>query len=83
MNYYRGNVPPCNHACSGTRMPIPSAMQPTMQQVPHVTSHKEHRSLAMAYVPWQEYKDLYDPETAWRQGTLFQQLDLPFSGKRG
>ena len=34
--------------------------------------------LAMAYVPMQEWKNLYDLETGFGQGTLFEDLDFPF-----
>ena len=39
--------------------------------------------LAMAYVKWQEWNDLYEPCKALKNGTLFQELDKPFSGKGG
>lgn len=37
---------------------------------------------AMAYVPYQQYepKNLYSPEQALQQGTLFPVLDKPFFG---
>lgn len=38
--------------------------------------------LGMAYVPIQEFDDLYDEELALRKGTLFAPLDLPFLGRR-
>lgn len=38
--------------------------------------------LGMAYVPFQEFDDLYDEELALRKGTLFAPLDLPFLGRR-
>lgn len=34
--------------------------------------------LAMAYVPWQEWEELYDEDTALTAGTLFRALDLPW-----
>lgn len=34
--------------------------------------------LAMAYVPFQEWEDIYDDETALARGTLFRALDLPW-----
>ena len=40
----------------------------------------ENISLAMAYVPYQEWRDLYDETMALRQGTLFAELDKPFLG---
>ena len=39
--------------------------------------------LAMAYVPWQDFNDLYATEKALCRGTIFQKLDKPFSGKGG
>ncbi len=34
--------------------------------------------LAMAYVPWQQWQNIYDPSKALWVGTIFQDLDLPF-----
>lgn len=36
--------------------------------------------IAMAYVPWQRWGEVYDPEKALCRGTLFPALDLPFTG---
>ena len=36
--------------------------------------------LAMVYAPCQVFGDLYDAQTALKQGTLFKELDLPFEG---
>ena len=36
--------------------------------------------LAMAYVPWQSFRETYEPEDALRAGTVFPELDLPFLG---
>lgn len=38
----------------------------------------ENARVGFAYVPYQEYKDLYDYKTALSQGTLFKELDIPF-----
>ncbi|MCC2231101.1 MAG: spore coat associated protein CotJA [Lachnospiraceae bacterium] len=32
----------------------------------------------MAYVPWQVWQDLYDPEDAFPIGTIFRELDYPW-----
>lgn len=34
--------------------------------------------LGMAYVPWQHWKETYEPCKALREGTLFPELCLPF-----
>ena len=39
-------------------------------------------SLAMAYVPFQEFRDLNEPDEALAAGTLFRELDKPFYGQR-
>ena len=40
------------------------------------------RPLAMAYVPYQEFEDLYADDEALYNGTLFRKLNLPFVGRR-
>ena len=39
--------------------------------------------LAMAYVPWQRWRNLYDSNKGFHRGTIFQELDKPFCGKGG
>lgn len=39
--------------------------------------------LAMAYVPWQMWRKIYDAEKALCQGTIFEELDKPFQGRGG
>ncbi len=38
--------------------------------------------LAMVYAPCQPWRNLYEPDKALKQGTLFADLDLPFLGSR-
>ena len=40
-------------------------------------------TIAMAYVPWQEWRDLYTCEQALQRGTVFAELDKPFKGMGG
>lgn len=40
-------------------------------------------SLAMAYVPWQEWCALYEADKAFCRGTIFEELDKPFRGIGG
>lgn len=44
-------------------------------------SMPENPSLAMAYVPFQELNEIYEPEAALNAGTLFPALDKPFMGR--
>ena len=39
--------------------------------------------IAMAYVPWQEWRSLYEVEKGFRCGTIFAELNLPFCWKGG
>jgi hypothetical protein len=36
--------------------------------------------IAMAYVPWQSFTEIYEPDEAMRAGTIFPALNLPFLG---
>ena len=39
--------------------------------------------VAMAYVPWQRFGRLYDDlEQAYNYGTVFPELNKPFTGRR-
>lgn len=44
--------------------------------------NSEYTSLAMTYVPWQKWKDLFDIEKALMCGTLFKSLYKPFGGAK-
>ena len=41
----------------------------------------ENVVLAMAYVPWQYWSNLYSRPKAFQQGTIFVDLNKPFYGK--
>lgn len=43
----------------------------------------EDMVLAMAYVPWQKWQNIYDAEKGFCNGTIFQELNLPFYGVGG
>lgn len=38
---------------------------------------------AMAYIPFQQWGQTYEPERAFDAGTLFPVLNKPFYGRRG
>lgn len=38
--------------------------------------------LAMAYVPMQKWRDIYEADVGLDRGTMFAELDLPFLGDR-
>ncbi len=39
--------------------------------------------VTMAYVPVQQFQTMYEPEEALCQGTLFPELNKPFTAYRG
>ena len=40
-------------------------------------------ALAMAYVPMQQFKTVYEPNEALQYGTIFPELNKPFLGWKG
>ena len=39
--------------------------------------------IAMAYVPWQHFTQMYENlEKGYKAGTIFPELDKPFTGRR-
>ena len=50
---------------------------------PSVPAPACNMPVAMAYVPWQQWKDIYEPCKALESGTIFAELDKPFLGKGG
>ena len=52
------------------------------------SDHPDHSGvdslpLAMAYVPWQHFTQMYENlEKGYRAGTIFPELDKPFTGRR-
>ena len=46
------------------------------------TPFPEDPALAIAYVRWQQWGNLYEPEEAYTHGTIFPDLDKPFYGRR-
>jgi len=73
----------CDGGCSGTQ----SNRQGTSN--PDSRAYEEDRHtwgldgypLAMVYSPIQNWRNIYDNETALMRGTIFEELDLPFMGK--
>lgn len=77
MQNYRSNAMPYN---AYRQTQVPSRMGDSCMSSRDAF---EHKSLAMAYVPWQTWRDLYDTEKGFHCGTIFQELNLPFLGKGG
>lgn len=57
--------------------------RPNMPNKPEPRQEKEEdMTLAMAYVKWQKWQNLYKPDEGFCKGTIFEELDLPFYGRR-
>ena len=53
-----------------------------MQDHSHVNNIDKF-PVAMAYVPWQRFDNMYDDlEKAYCTGTIFPELNKPFTGRR-
>ena len=72
MHNYRTSTATCS---SCRPMPMPA--------VPPRCDIEGKMSLAMAYVPWQTWQDIYEAEKGFHYGTIFQELNMPFLGKGG
>lgn len=60
----------CNSEAGGT-----GAQNPPQQMQPQAP---QNRPLAMVYAVKQDWNDIYDPEIALMNGTIFRELDKPF-----
>jgi len=48
-----------------------------------ITEPLDRYPIAMCYVPWQHFDKMYDDlEVAYRNGTIFPELNKPFQGRR-
>lgn len=45
---------------------------------PVIPNRREEFPIAMAYVPWQCWQEVYPPDRALCRGTIFPELDKPF-----
>ena len=72
MQNYRNNARPC-----------PNHRHMLSPDFPPRQDFWDDKSLAMAYVPWQIWRDLYEAEKGFQCGTIFKELNLPFLGKGG
>ena len=75
MQNYRNTAMPYNN---NYRRPMPAP-----PVVPCEEESSDEMVLAMAYVKWQKWQNIYDAEKALHYGTIFQELCLPFCGIGG
>ena len=53
------------------------------QDSPNEHQHCEDMVVAMAYVPWQHMGTVFETEEAFHRGTLFPELEKPFTAGGG
>ena len=80
----------CHNNMRSMRRPMPSASSSTQMCPRRMDGCPDTRDffpedipLAMAYVRWQRWQDLYEPCKALQCGTIFRELDKPFLGRGG
>lgn len=61
----------CNCRTRQSATPVP---------LPYINHCASNQELAMAYVPWQRFRELYEADQALRHGTIFKELHKPFQG---
>lgn len=91
MAYVTRNNNRCNQFNGHRQQVMPNPMscpcdgQPTggMPDCARGCDNTQSMVVAMAYVPWQHFNQVYEPEAALMQGTLFPELDKPFYGSGG
>ncbi len=73
VNRYGGNYH--NYSMQNKMMP-----RQTKNSESFMNDNLNDMPLAMAYVPWQTWGNLYEPCEALSQGTIFKELNLKFCG---
>lgn len=94
MNFYqagRGSCR-CNHGNSVRYTGQPCSVQPNIIQprTPQQYSEaaplqpaRDNQAVGMAYIPVQQFDNLYDAKCGLTEGTMFKDLNLIFCGVRG
>ncbi len=75
---------PCEKQPASCSMVMPRSMpEPDCPAMPYSMQGVDSMPLAMSYVPWQEFGELYPPCKALAEGTAFPELNIIFCGVRG
>ena len=83
MANYQNNMR-CSHRSIQPAQNAQTVCQNRMGGCPDTHDHfPADMPIAMAYVPWQKWQDLYEPCNGLESGTIFKELDKPFLGKGG
>ena len=81
-------MPSEKECCKAPEMPMPrerecckSPEMPREKSSCHMHMKKDW-PIGMIYVPMQQWRELYQPDEGFHQGTIFKELDCPFLGRR-
>ena len=69
--------------CTGRAMPQYGSRSCRQKSPDRWDNWGDEFPIGMGYVPWQRWRDLYEPAKALQVGTIFAELDKPFLGMRG
>ena len=92
MPNYRYNTSDCTRrgqsGCSRQPSPAAASVRPVSRKPTCCDDRAEYDELnglpiAMAYVPWQQWRAIYEVEKGFHRGTIFEELDKPFKGIGG
>lgn len=80
MQNYRGRMNQ-NTRCGNYEYSNRTSCENTKVSTP--CSMSKETVLAMAYVPWQKWENIYSSDKGFKRGTIFADLDKPFYGRGG
>lgn len=84
MPNYRYNSQDCSRR-RGCGQPVvtPEPPYPACRDVQICCDELNNMPIAMAYVPWQEWRNICEAEKGFHSGTIFEELNKPFRGIGG
>ena len=82
MQNYRNNAMSYNNYRQTTSRSVDNARR-DVRETRETITFLEDMPLAMAYVPWQKWQNIFDAEKGFCHGTIFQELNIPFEGVGG
>lgn len=75
------NIPNCNMPRYDMTRNMPNNMDHYMREHEGFCECDDY-PIGMGYVPWQDFKNLHEPERGYHAGTIFMELEKPFTGRR-
>lgn len=88
MPNYRYHAPEsvCRNGCMRRTATVTEGCPSTEEPACGCTGENsglDHMAIAMAYVPWQKWRQIYRMDQGLQRGTIFEELDKPFRGTGG